>query len=425
MASSWSPPMVFKLSKTNYTVEWDRKQWSAWGRLISSTICVHDLPSFASFLKSWIVAFGRATTWWQKIPLNAPGARFGSQPVFTGRNRPGRLWELWQQLVWFQKRFDSRLIFAYGDFGKSLKSREGLSFSCCMYICTFSHTWKPQTTSLNWMFGETTISYVKVWNHPIETTIYKWLFGVPGIYIYIQYACQGKRWAAKMVFSALEESTKVGKIKKFLSILLMGFRNPVNSPVEGKVVEIPLFIRFYTSQVVVWGFLPSQQQGRSCILIKESTSNLHPPEVWQTADSSPLKSDRDPKGKRDRPPNHPFSGNVSLNFRGVLSWFSQKVSSFCGGGWLNPSCLRGTNGRVAKAVWLVEDDKTAPPGAAVLRKAMKTVDLWTLVERTSLICKQKPRYRPSLFSRELTYYPLFKALLKMIFQIPWWDTLVP
>ena len=25
------------------------------------------------------------------------------------------------------------------------------------------------------MFGETTISYVKIWNHPIETTIYKWL----------------------------------------------------------------------------------------------------------------------------------------------------------------------------------------------------------------------------------------------------------
>ena len=30
------------------------------------------------------------------------------------------------------------------------------------------------------MFGETTISYVKIGNHPIETTIYKWLFGVPG-----------------------------------------------------------------------------------------------------------------------------------------------------------------------------------------------------------------------------------------------------
>ena len=54
---------------------------------------------------------------------------------------------------------------------------------------------------------------------------------------------------------------------------------------------------------------------------------------------------------------------------------------------------------------------------------MKTVDLWTLVERTSLLCKQKQRYRPSLYSRELTYYPLFKALLKMIFQIPWWDAI--
>ena len=28
--------------------------------------------------------------------------------------------------------------------------------------------------------GETTIFYVMIWNHPIETTIYKWLFGVPG-----------------------------------------------------------------------------------------------------------------------------------------------------------------------------------------------------------------------------------------------------
>ena len=37
-----------------------------------------------------------------------------------------------------------------------------------------------QTTSFLWMFGETTIFHVKIWNHPIETTIYKWLFGVPG-----------------------------------------------------------------------------------------------------------------------------------------------------------------------------------------------------------------------------------------------------
>ena len=30
------------------------------------------------------------------------------------------------------------------------------------------------------MFGGTTISQVKVWHHPLETTIYKWMFQVPG-----------------------------------------------------------------------------------------------------------------------------------------------------------------------------------------------------------------------------------------------------
>ena len=39
---------------------------------------------------------------------------------------------------------------------------------------------EPQTTIYKWMFGETTIFYIKIWNHPVETSIYKWLFGVPG-----------------------------------------------------------------------------------------------------------------------------------------------------------------------------------------------------------------------------------------------------
>ncbi len=46
---------------------------------------------------------------------------------------------------------------------------------------------EPQTTIKKWMFGETTISYVKIGNHPIETTIYKWLFGVPGTSHSIQF----------------------------------------------------------------------------------------------------------------------------------------------------------------------------------------------------------------------------------------------
>ena len=39
---------------------------------------------------------------------------------------------------------------------------------------------EPQTTIYKRMIGETTIFYIKIWNHPIETSIYKWLFGVPG-----------------------------------------------------------------------------------------------------------------------------------------------------------------------------------------------------------------------------------------------------
>ena len=33
------------------------------------------------------------------------------------------------------------------------------------------------------MFGETTISYIKIWNHPIETTIYEQMFQVPGRHV--------------------------------------------------------------------------------------------------------------------------------------------------------------------------------------------------------------------------------------------------
>ena len=44
---------------------------------------------------------------------------------------------------------------------------------------------EPQTTIYKLMFGETTIFYIKIWNHPIETIIYKWLFRVPGCNVYI------------------------------------------------------------------------------------------------------------------------------------------------------------------------------------------------------------------------------------------------
>ena len=42
-------------------------------------------------------------------------------------------------------------------------------------------TWYPKQPIFKWMFGETTMFYVMIWNHPIETTIYKQMFQIPGI----------------------------------------------------------------------------------------------------------------------------------------------------------------------------------------------------------------------------------------------------
>ena len=69
----------------------------------------------------------------------------------------------------------------------AVKLRGCISFWFFPFSCEFSpgcvYIYIPgtQTTIKKWMFGETTISYVKIGNHPIETTIYKWLFRVPGI----------------------------------------------------------------------------------------------------------------------------------------------------------------------------------------------------------------------------------------------------
>ena len=68
--------------------------------------------------------------------------------------------------------------------------REGISHVCQQILCRdadkllqllLDSYLEPQTTSLNWMFGETTIfMYIMIWNHPVETTIKSCLFGVPG-----------------------------------------------------------------------------------------------------------------------------------------------------------------------------------------------------------------------------------------------------
>ena len=51
-----------------------------------------------------------------------------------------------------------------------------------IFWTSISYLEPQRTIYYKLMFGETTIFYIKIWNHPIKTSIYKWLFGVPGLY---------------------------------------------------------------------------------------------------------------------------------------------------------------------------------------------------------------------------------------------------
>ena len=45
----------------------------------------------------------------------------------------------------------------------------------------YIYTWNPKHPVLNGCLVKQPFFYVMIWNHPIETTIYKWMFQVPGI----------------------------------------------------------------------------------------------------------------------------------------------------------------------------------------------------------------------------------------------------
>ena len=71
-------------------------------------------------------------------------------------------------------------------------SRCGFFHAWCMGHgpwCMERYTWNPQTTIFlnGCLVSSNHFLYIKIWNHPIETTIYKYAFGVPGIYIYTSY----------------------------------------------------------------------------------------------------------------------------------------------------------------------------------------------------------------------------------------------
>ena len=43
------------------------------------------------------------------------------------------------------------------------------------------YAWNPKQPFINGCLVKQSFFYIKIWNHPIGTTIYKWLFGVPGV----------------------------------------------------------------------------------------------------------------------------------------------------------------------------------------------------------------------------------------------------
>ena len=44
-------------------------------------------------------------------------------------------------------------------------------------------SWYAEQTVFNGCFVEAPVFHVKIWNRPIETTIYTWIFGVPGAHM--------------------------------------------------------------------------------------------------------------------------------------------------------------------------------------------------------------------------------------------------
>ena len=57
---------------------------------------------------------------------------------------------------------------------------------CVLYIFVKDGlTWNPKQPFINGCLVKQT--YTKIWNHPIETAIYKWLFGVPGMMVSIRF----------------------------------------------------------------------------------------------------------------------------------------------------------------------------------------------------------------------------------------------
>ena len=72
------------------------------------------------------------------------------------------------------------------------------------------------------------ISFVKIWNHAIETTIYRWMFQVAGIYVYIyiyaRFLCCIRNTGAFVPCQVIKKNNSPGE--SFLQATVQNIRGP-------------------------------------------------------------------------------------------------------------------------------------------------------------------------------------------------------
>ena len=119
------------------------------------------------------------------------------------------------------------------------------------------HSWELQTTSFKWMFRD---FQQKIWNHPIETIIYKWMFQVLVWYVLVLAACFGLcasllasnmlgRWSVDGIFTM----RRVPREHQAISVPWFWGRKTLTISQLGLVVSIECFLRqSWRGTVWVW-----------------------------------------------------------------------------------------------------------------------------------------------------------------------------
>ena len=137
------------------------------------------------------------------------------------------------------------------------------------------------------MFCKTTIFNVKIWNHPIGTTIYKWLFGVPdNISRWWQlkyFLCSLRKLGNILLF--VEHIFQVGwnhqlDIHHLEVVCLVGdsfyFRNH-----SSLCFSLPVFVNIYFQPAVA-----KQTQVKRFSLLSLIATSLHLKDTWMSQEVS-------------------------------------------------------------------------------------------------------------------------------------------